>query len=707
MDTPAIYRGHIPFVRFLLALLAGIGVGFVVTPNSTLWIVLWVMLFFSVIGFFLVYRISRLRNALHYGFIGLLFLLSLFLMGWILLWRTHPNVDKYHFSQQDADVMIGYVADEPVLRGEHVRFPFKVISGQKGDSKQVLSGQLMLTIRLLDSTKSIPFEYGEALALPADYQEVAPPMNPGEMNYKVYLANRNIWHQAYLQYDGLVRLEERYGNPIIAYALQLRQQMVDKFGRYIADRDAHAVASTLILGYRADLSQDVLNSFSATGTIHVLSVSGMHVVIVFVLLEFMLRWMNRSHTSRLLQWTIMLLCVWWYALITGFSPSVLRAAIMITFVITASRFGQKSRIYNSIAASAFFLLLYKPTFIADIGFQLSYLAVIFIVFLMPILQEAMPVENKLLKPIWSYSLMSVSAQVGAFPLATFYFHQFPLYFLPANLLIVLPATLIMYLGFALLLLPEISFLAWMGIVLEKLIVFMNSSLAYIEQLPMSSMRGIWYAHWEYLLIYLFILALVFSVIYRQKREVYVMLGSLLLLSGSYAVYHLRKSETRLLVVHNVRSDIAISIVDQRQTILYSNLPSPEDRTLQYAVMTYLESFTAASRVNFVRPDESFHQGHFFVENNVLQIGDRRLLVIEDDTRYAKPLRVDIVIIRSNPRIELVELLNNITASVLILDGSNYPSTVERLLAEAEVLGLNTYVLKNNFAYVWELDRPAQ
>src|SRR5690606_16219708 len=297
------------------------------------------------------------------------------------------------------------------------------------------------------------------------------------------------------------KLREGQGNALIAYALALREQMVAKFVEYIPDRDAYSVASALILGYRAEMSEQLVQAFSATGTIHVLSVSGMHVVLVFWLLAKLLWWMDRRKVLRIAKFMLLLLAVWGYALLTGFSPPVLRASIMVSFVMAATIFGQQNRIYNSIAASAFFLLLYNPKFIVDIGFQLSYLAVLGIVFLHPVMRTIFPTGNRLVKPITDYVGMSIGAQAGAGPLAAYYFHQFPLYFLPANLFIVLPTSVIMYVGFALLMLPAGGLARWAGARLEELIVATNAVLGYIEQWPMASIRGIWATQWESVLVY--------------------------------------------------------------------------------------------------------------------------------------------------------------------------------------------------------------
>ncbi len=687
-------------MRFLLALLLGVGAGIAVAPDPGTYRILQGMAGLLAVGFVVLFYVRSRRSPDSLAGLGLVWLVFLTICGWILVWHTNPKIDQRHFSRHQHAVLVGYVADEPVLRGEHVRFPVSVTGGYRNDTLEALTGQLLLTIRL-DSSLQYGFHYGRMVAIPAHFDEVAPPYNPGELDYRRFLANKNIWHQAYVRDGQDVRLLEGFqGKRIIAFALALRQQMVAKFGQYLAHPDARSIASTLILGYRADLSQDLLSAFSATGTIHVLSVSGMHVVIVFWLLSKLLWWMGATKGLRFGRWAVMLVCVWAYALITGFSPSVLRASIMISFVITATHFSRQARVYNSIAASAFFLLLYNPKFVLDVGFQLSYLAVLFIVFLLPLLQQAFPVQQRLVRPVWDYSLMSIAAQAGAFPLATFYFNQFPVYFLPANLLIVLPASFIMYLGFALLLIPFDAICQWLGIALERLILFMNEALLYIEHLPFSSMRGVWLDSWEYIVMYALMLAIVFSVLQKSKKLVYAACLCLVMLFSSSFVANTRKHTEQQLVIYNVRSNLAIGLMHRGKVLLYTNLPSLDDRTIQYSVMPHLEFYTAADKISFVPQDSSYQKGAVVIQSGVLQWDNKRLFVYAGDPEFGSRLPVDVLLLRGNPRRPLAEIMQSLPCRLLVLDGSNYDNTIHRIRAEAETLAVPVYVLKNNFAYVW-------
>lgn len=693
-----------PFVRFLLALMIGVGVGCGVMPTWSLYIAAWCLLIAVLITFIAIRCITRLRQQRYYSVLGVLALLAWCVVGCLLTWQTDPKIDQFHFSHFKSKALLGVVADEPVVRGNHVRFPFAVTQIYGGDGILNVSGRLMLTVRVDDSLRLSSFSYGDELLIPAGYEAVPPPYNPGELDYRNFLSSKNIWHQDYLELDRVKKMGDGKGNPIIAYALSLRQRMVVKFSVYIPDSDAFSVASALILGYRAEMSDRLVEAFSNTGTIHVLSVSGMHVVIVFWLLAKLLWFMDRSKGMRGGKFILLLLAVWGYALLTGFSPPVLRASIMVSCVMAATIFGQQNRIYNSIAASAFFLLLYHPKFIIDIGFQLSYLAVLGIVFLHPVMRYILPVNNKLLRPVTEYIGMSIGAQAGAGPLAAYYFHQFPVYFLPANLFIVLPASAIMYVGFALLVLPSGQLALWTGAGLEKLIQITNTTLGYIEQLPMANIRGIRVTWWESLLVYVLIVAIAMAVMVRHKRWVYggLVCAALLVCTSLFNTFHGIDRQT---IIFNVRRNLAVGLVAQRNAWLYTTFPSVDDRTVGYSVLPALETYAPLKNIRFIPHDHTYRDHSVYTKDGVLQFGNTRIMVYDGTKTHYGSLEVDVVILRDNPRGTLAELLETVDCKQLVLDGSNFDSTVDRWKSEAEAAAVPIYVLKDNFAYVWPTEAP--
>lgn len=693
-----LHKGHVPFARFLAALALGIITSYLYEPDRNLYAATCGVFITSLLAFVCMVLCTRFRQQRYYGLMGFLVFLILFAWGHVSAWRAHPEIDQFHFSRGEYRALIGRVMDEPVIRGDHLRFSVEVTKAYGKEGITHVGGKLMITVTLQVGRNPQAVHYGDELLMPARYREVPPPYNPGELDYRRYLANKNIWHQSYFSLTEIQKIASGKGNPVVAQALKFRKHLVAKFGRYLRDKDAFSVASTLILGYRADLSEELLQAFSNTGTIHVLSVSGMHVVIVFWLFSKLVGWIGRRGKFRVVNAIVSMVAVWSYAALTGFSPSVLRASLMISFVIAASAFSQENRIYNSISASAFFLLLHDPKFMADIGFQLSYLAVLGIVFLAPLSRFGFSLRHRLVKPVGKYVWMSVSAQAGAGPLATFYFHQFPLYFLVANLFIVLPASGIMYLGFALLILPEGALASLVGGVLEKGILAVNSILYRIEQLPQATVGGIWLTEWDCLLIYLLFFSVALAWVHRSKFWFYNAGLVIFILLVASSVTRIRTCYHREIIIFNVKQDVAIGLISKGKAWIYSNLVSLDNRTIGYAVLPGLESLVPPDQIYFASQDSSYHTESVFIKSKLIQFGNTRLMVYDGDETYEGRVDVDILLVRNNPKIRLAELLRVIRCKQLVIDGSNHRATIERLMREAKAHQVPLYVLKDNFAW---------
>lgn len=718
-----IYRGQVPFLWFLLFAMFGVLLSVWIPPQPDWFLALKIL---SVLFFLASLICIRWPSCL-----GLMFLLFLTSLCWMRAWEGHPLVNPVHFSHVlDDRVLIGFVSDEPRINERNARFRLQIIGAmdQNREAMQELNGQIQITAEKVEA-----LQYGDLVALAMDrVQPVSPPRNPGEMDYAAHLAKQNCWHQAYLGEGQLKKIDGNYGSKFIAFSLKLRKKMVDKFERLVSDPDAFAIASTLILGYRADLSAELMETFSVTGTIHVLSVSGMHVVIVFWLLAKLLFWMDYRKTLRRIRFPLLLLAIWAYAILTGLSPSVLRAAMMLGFVLWAEAWNRRSVTYNNIAASAFFLLLFDPKLLLDIGFQLSYLAVVGIVFLYPLLQLIFCRTHRFVKPIVDYSLMSVSAQAGAFPLAMYYFQQFPVYFLLANLLIVLPASGIMYLGFAVLFLPESAttqpVLEMLGMWLSALIVWMNEALGWIQRLPAASLSGLETSAFQCLLLYLLMLCLIFALVNRSKRMLvgFVVVAMVLILTAFIPFY--QRWDQRKLIIHQVRSALAISYTGRGQSWVFSDLPGPDNGTFRFSLLPHLKTYVSPEEIKWMAEKEEFEDDRMKVAQGMLQVGRHRMYIydsedwfdskpseasgsmtrmeMESGAEYLEPLaplEMDLLLIRKNPKKSLAEILKQYPSRKIVMDGSNYPRSIERMKNEAEIAGLDYYILKDNFAYVWVLD----
>jgi len=596
----AAHKGEIPFAVLIIPFIAGIACGLNFYYTGYILFLLSALVVLIAVFFLLNIGYKYFNIYKHKWLGGILTHLVLFLTGWIVVINYNELNSAKHFSKSPADYLVVKISNEPKLSGNVLRFTAQAEENIAKGHAIPASGNLLITIK--DSTAASLY-YGDRLLIPANYQPIQPPANPAEFNYKKYLANQNIHFQCYFNRGQFYVLERNTGNALIATSLRLRQHLVEKFKQHMHNPEAIAVASTLILGYKADLSNDVLEAYSKTGTIHVLSVSGAHVAIVFILLEFLFGFLNRFKYGRAIKAVLIITLIWYYALLSGFSPAVCRAAVMISMLIIGKTYSRTINTLNILAISAFFLLLYNPLFITDVGYQLSYLAVSGLIIFQPVIYKWFRFKNKWADKLWLLCSVSLAAQVITFPLSAFYFHQFPVYFLVSNLFIIIPSAIIMYSGIAYLILGSIPVLGGiLGFVLEKSILFMDNVLMIIEHAPWSGISKIWITPTEYLLLYVIIISAFYFLYNRKTWLLRLSLAAILLFTVSISVKRWNNLKVSGITVLNLRKHTGIVMRKGNNAAVITDL-SDTDKVFKYSVQPFLDS-CQVSNIKTYKPGDN-------------------------------------------------------------------------------------------------------
>ncbi len=319
------------------------------------------------------------------------------------------------------------------------------------------------------------------------------PTFPFEFDYKSYLNKQGVTASAYTSANKVILLDASSSLSAIAYASQLQKSAVYSLRKYISTDREREVAEALVLGYKEDLSQETRNSYQATGAMHVLAVSGLHVGIVALILRWLiglipllplrLRWLNCVPV---------IIGIWMFAFLTGASPSVLRAATMFSFLMIGLELKRPTSVYNTLAASALLLLIIDPSLIFQLGFQLSYLAVLGIVTFQPYFQSFYRPKTKIGMYVWSLMTVSLAAQMTTLPLSMYVFHSTSSMFWLSGLIVIPSATIILILGLLTILFSGIPLLAqWLGLALEKVLWMVNSGIYGLAQLPSAQIEHLY------------------------------------------------------------------------------------------------------------------------------------------------------------------------------------------------------------------------
>ncbi|GAB3956230.1 hypothetical protein GCM10028805_45430 [Spirosoma harenae] len=716
-----------PFVRYVAALVSGI-ILYVILPD-------WIFLPASalVVGFGL-FAAGFIRNAkrgikplqLTTGAGGLLVLLA---FGWALTFQrtTSHRPDNLIHLTDTLQAYVGVVSAQPEERAKTYRVEVELQRGswqpqpdlrkektlsQSIATWQALSGRVIV---YLDKADQPMPRYGEVWLVNGAPRPIDPPLNPGEFNYKRYLEYRNIRHQQYLRPFQRQILAIDPPNPITHLATRLNRWADRVFTKQVGARAEYGIVNAMILGIRDDLDTEQYQAYSTAGAIHILSVSGLHVGILFQVLTVLLGLFkvrqNRKVPMAMLQLTIL----WFYALVTGFSPPVLRSAGMFSMVILANALGRQQQLPNTLGASAFFILCFDPYALFSAGFQLSYLAVVGIGAWQSPLNQAVTFRSKWANKLWELTAVALVAQLITSPLGVFYFHQFPTYFLLANPIVMGLSQLLLPLSLATLALSWIPFLNdLLGWLLQKTAWLLNESVGLISQLPGSAWDGLWLAPVSLFLLY----GLIFlgAALLQTRNRIYVWATCLtaILLSRLTLWRDYQQAHQQQLAVHFLPHRTAVSLTNGHQSTLLTDLDSHDTRSYEfYLKNTFgqwgVSDLTVAhiNRGTGALDSQTSLPALYQSPSYVLGVWQGKTLLIVNkltgQRSWRLPAVVDYLIIRRNALQNWAQLNGRVVARHIVFDDSNKTPLTDKLLAEAKQRNISCYSVRQMGAYVAELD----
>ncbi len=393
--------------------------------------------------------------------------------------------------------------------------------------------------------------------------------NPFEFDYKKYMGRKKIYRQVYLPSGKWVKVNYKTPLSLIILAEKTRDKLLMKYRGQDLGENEQEILSALTLGYKRELDPEIKRVFSSAGAMHVLAVSGLHVGIIYWVLVTFLGIIKRGRAGRLSFAFISLLCLWAFAFITGLSPSVMRAATMFSFIVIGGSIKRNVNIYNSLAASAFLLLIINPNNLFEAGFQLSYSAVFGIVYLQPAISSIITVNNRVLKYFWALLTVSVSAQIVTFPISVFYFNQFPTYFFISNLFVIPAVAILIPLG--ILLLAFSSFPLFSGsisLLINSILSAVYLLLKKIESLPFAVLE-ISISTVGLIFIITFLSSVLLILETRRISYLKLALSSVFLLLCTSFIQEIHAINTNRLIVYNSSGDMLIQLISGKSNYVIS------------------------------------------------------------------------------------------------------------------------------------------
>ncbi len=562
------------------------------------------------------------------------------------------------------------VAETEAIFGKHIR---------------KLTGRIVVYFQKSDS---FSLKYGDKILVGADAVSITNSGNPGAFDYKRYMKLHGLFHQVYVPKNKYVC----YGHsPSLfqAFIYDVRDRALKILQENIKGKDNIAVAEALIIGFREELDKDLVQAYSNAGVVHIISISGLHLGLVYILLNWVLSVLPFIKRKKIIQWLLIILALWLFAFVTGCSPSALRSAVMFSFIITGKTFFKQHSTYNALCSSAFILLCIDPGYLWDVGFQLSYVAVFGIVWLQKPIQKLFYFKNKYLQKLWAILSVTIAAQLITSPLCIYYFHQFPNLFLFTNLVAVPASTGILFGGILLFCVAPISSLASItGLCIGYLISFMNTFIVSLNKFPYSVTDHLQLSVLSMWMFYGFIVCTALALLYEQRKMWILSVACFLVFAIDCSLRNISDRRQRKMIVYNIPKISSLHFISGKHAVLFA------DSSLVMPGILFNFHIQPSEIVNGIESTlkKPFSRNEIYLFNNKL------ILHINAPLKISKSMRADLVILSNNVRLS-VEDIRVFQPSLIIFDASNSLWKIEQWKRACEKLHLPYYSVPSSGAYI--------
>jgi competence protein ComEC len=664
--------GYLPF-HFLLFLIAGICCQFYTDYwNYGIVISACILIFLSLTAYWQ-------RKTLFFVFITWI---TFFLTGMILVYENDATNHTNYFEKHLKNTSKVILAIDKVLKpgNYHHKYVADVV---QLDSKKT-TGHVLLNIEK-DST-SLLFHTGDLVFLKNKFQDIKSSLNPHQFNYKHYLKKQGINQQVYITHQEILLLDESKVS-LLRFIDAFRVKIQKSLRRYHFTDDELAVMNALLLGQRQEISKQLSDNYSKAGAIHILAVSGLHVGVILLILSFILKPLERVNNGKLIKLVLVILSLWFFAILAGLSASVIRAVTMFSAIALGQFFNKRNAVEHSLIFSMFIILLWKPLFLFDVGFQLSYTAVFGIIWIQPVLYQLWKPNFFIVDKGWQLITVSVAAQLGVLPISLFYFHQFPALFFISNLIIIPFLGVILGLGLVVLVLSYESILP---LFLEgfygDVISILNKVVAFVARQESFLFSEISFSALKMIFSYLLIISGFQLFLKLNTKRCFLFFGSILafqcvLILEKYTIA--QKSE--FIVFHKSKNSI-IGIRKGSSFELYHSMDS-----LQISSQKLLINYKVGENIS----SQNYHK-----LSNLMYYDKQVVLIIDKDGLYdIKELNNPIVLLRQSPKINLQRLVKKLKPAIIIADGSNYKSYIENWKTTCKNFKTPFWTTYNQGAYV--------
>lgn len=524
------------------------------------------------------------------------------------------------------------------------------------------TGRILLNISK-DSLRH-SFVIGDQLKINALLYKTSSKKNPNQFDYQKYLENKQIYAQLYTE-PNEIQVNAETAKDIWYYTSQLRTRIIQNLEKSKFNNKELNVAVALIMGQQQDIDPEIIQDYQYAGAVHILSVSGLHIGFILLFVTFLLKPFPNTKKGAFIKLLITLTILFLFGILAGLAPSVVRSITMFSFVAIGQYLRRSVNIYHTLLVSVLLILLFQPSFLFDVGFQLSYVALFFIIWLQPLMSNLWQPKNKITNYFWDILTVSFAAQIGTLPLSIYYFHQFPGLFFVTNIIVIPFLCIIMGIGCLVMVFAAFNWVPFYPAkLLEISIYYLDKIIGSIASLEQFIIKDIPLNTALLISSYLVIITAIIGFQQKQFRNLVWALIAIISfqLSAIYTKWEIQNQAE--FIVLNTSKNTQLIERNGANAMLYANDGILKNLKTNKVLASYLTA-------NFSSLKEKQNL------KNLIYFKGNKILLIDSSKIYPKNIQPDVLIITQSPKINFDRLLKSIKPKIVVADASNYKSFQKR------------------------------
>lgn len=620
-----------------------------------------------IFGIFFIFWLFARQQLIQQVFLGITAYVCFFCIGVFCYQINMPNFNIEHYSHNvnDDSPQIIQLKISQSLKPD--KFNFKYFANINAVNGKPATGKILVNIKKDSLSKS--FLPDDILLVYAPISKIHQPLNPHQFDYSNYIKLQGAYGQIRISENEILKAKTGRST-IFGIAQNIRANIVQKLKQTKLKTDERAIVQAFVLGEKNDIDKNLYSDYANAGAAHILAVSGLHVGILYIILSFFLQPLNRMKHGIVVQVIFVIVLLWCFAFLSGLSPSVTRAVTMFSFITSAKLLHRKTNTLNTLFLSLLVLLIIKPLWLFQVGFQLSYLAVFFIVWLYPIFNKVTYSKYWVVRKISAIVSVTLCAQLGVLPLTLYYFHQFPGLFIITNIVVLPLISGLMLGGILIVLLTVLNCLPdWLSEIYNSMIETLNTFIHWVATQEEFLFKDINFSILKIIVTYvtiiscgLFLRSLLTANEKVNYQKLRLSLFSISIFIVAFIYDEFRTSPNHLIIFHKSGKTL-IGHKGEKEFTLFKN-----DSTV-YFIDTYpIKSYKTAINIT------SYTEKKL---PTIFRYNQKNILIIDNLGLYPKRRNIHTVILSKNPKTNLSRLIDSLQPKQIIADGSNYRTYINR------------------------------